>query len=379
MVWLDKWRFARSGIEGKQKLIEQVANPGNREARELLLAASKDGSAEVRASAAKALGIVKNDLSAAVLQQLLDDEDITVRVAAIAGIGHLGDSKSADVLVPFLRHPAPPIRSAAALSLRAIGWKPANSDECTLVELASATRRGLMSATGAAVTPLAGQLKSDTNFCRRAAAAALEGVKDPQRIPPLLAAMQDADSTVQVSAIYALAEEKEPAVTDALIRALGDRDSHVRLAAGQVLMKRHDPDHTESFLPLLEDSSFEVRATAIEFFRRVGNADHAEPVAQLLKDPDDDVRLAAANALSVLKNPAVIESLVLSLTDEQRAIRDAASMALDAIDPAWSASDAARRAEYQLEALQSDPRGWISSAAGQALRKIRATPAVLAD
>ncbi len=374
MLWLDKWRFARSDVAGKRRLIGQIATPGNRDAGEVLLAASKDTNAEVRAAAAKGLSIVKSDVSGPILQQLLDDEDVTVRVAALSGIGHLGNAQFVELLTPFLRHPVPVLRSAAAASLRTLGWKPVTSDETTLFELASSTRRAVVNATGAAVTPLAGQLKSDTNFTRRAAAAALEGVKDPQRIPPLLAAMQDADPTVQVSAIHALADEREPGVIDALLRAFRDRASHVRLAAAQVLMKRHEPEHGEEFLALLEDSYFEVRATAIEFFRRLGNADYAEAVAQLLKDPDDDVRLSAATALYTLKSPAAIELLVLTLTDEQRPIREAASNALNNIDPNWAASDAAHRAESRLEAMLSDPRGWISSAAGQVLRKIRAVP-----
>jgi HEAT repeat protein len=91
----------------------------------------------------------------------------------------------------------------------------------------------------------------------------------------------------------------------------------------------------------------------------------------LLADPDSDVRRAVAQALGAIGEPPAIEGLVLALTDEERAVREAADIPLRQIDPDWMSSEAARRTTTQLEAALNDPRGWIRSAAGQILAKLR--------
>ena len=93
---------------------------------------------------------------------------------------------------------------------------------------------------------------------------------------------------------------------------------------------------------------------------------------RLLADPDSDVRRAVAQVLGAVGEPAAIEGLVLALTDEERAVREAADISLRKIDPNWVCSEAAQRTTTQLEAALNDPRGWIRSAAGQVLAKLRA-------
>src|SRR5207244_1322388 len=78
----------------------------------------------------------------------------------------------------------------------------------------------------------------DTSFVRRAAAEALQGLADPRAVQPLLAALEDPDSTVRVSAIHALTKDTSELVTGKLARLLRASDACVRMAAAQVLSKR---------------------------------------------------------------------------------------------------------------------------------------------
>jgi HEAT repeat protein len=110
------------------------------------------------------------------------------------------------------------------------------------------------------------------------AVQALDGVKDPRAIKPLIAALKDSDRLVQEMAGPALGRFGAAAV-DPLIGALKNSNDGVREWAAYALGRIKDP-----------------RAV--------------EPLIAALKDPGSDVRMQAAYALSCIKDPRRVGPLM---------------------------------------------------------------------
>ena len=273
----------------------------------------------------------------------------------------------------LLRDATPGVRTAAAVALRNLGWKPSTGQEQAEFDIALGHTRAAALAGQFAVQALVSELKHDTSFKRRAAAEALEDVDDPRATQPLLAALKDEDPTVKVSAIHALGKDPSMEVVPRLLGLLRDRASCVRLAAAEVLAKRVDPVPPVEFLALLRDQSFEVRLIAVQFLGRIRDPQIAEALLPLLADSDSDVRRAVAKSLGAIGEPTAIEALVLALTDEERAVREAADISLRQIDPNWVHSESAQRAAHTTRSRSQRPARLGRSAAGQLLAKLRAS------
>jgi HEAT repeat protein len=294
-----------------------------------------------------------------------------VRETVATSLGRLKDERASNALLWALKDCSWSVRANAAAALKNLGWKPSTQEEAAFFEVATGHTKTAAHAGEAAVVPLVTELGSDTGFLRRAAAEALEGVNDPRRIAPLLAAARDPDPTVRVSAIYALANENSGEVANMLTNSFRDRDPQVRLAAAEVLAKWDDPAYIPCFFDLLADSHFEVRLTAVKFLARRRDPQAAEVMLPLMQDADSDVRLTVAQALGAVGNPVAIEALVIGLTDEERAVREAAALALEQIDANWASSESAQRATEQLQTSLQDRRAWVRSAAMQVLARVR--------
>jgi HEAT repeat protein len=263
------------------------------------------------------------------------------------------------------------VRHSAAIALRSLGWRPSNDEEQAMFEVAIGNTRAASFKGEAAVNPLVGELGHTTDSMRRAAAEALEGVDDPRRIQPLLAAAADPEPTVRVSAIHALGKVSGEQVTRALVKALRDPDSHVRLAAAIVLGRHDNPEHVPQFLRLLEDTYFEVRLTAVQFLGRMRQPQTVAPLLPRLNDKDSDVRLDTAKALGEIRSPEAIEALVVALIDDEHAVRHAAEMALSWIDRNWVKSEAAQRGCAALQNSMNHRPAWVRAAASQVIARLR--------
>jgi HEAT repeat protein len=139
---------------------------------------------------------------AALIEELtspVEDEQLTVRGAAVRALGRLRAPEALEALACRLREdPHPRVRAAAAIAISGI-----ETDEVTehllaaLDDPAPIVRRQAafnLGRTGdrRAVAPLTALLRSDDVILRRAAAAALGRIGDPSARDPLIAA-RDAD------------------------------------------------------------------------------------------------------------------------------------------------------------------------------------------
>ena len=373
MIWWQHLKLKSKDPQVRLKAIQALGAHDGDDPKtiELLTARLTDADPAVRCAAAKVLGDGKNASAAELLIPLLSDPNSGTRQEAAAALGHLGDPAAIDPLIKLLKHSNPQDRGSAGVALRALAWVPATPEEQALFEVAVGNARAAALQGKAALDPLISELTHDTSFARRSAAEALEGLKDPRRVKPLLQAAKDPDPTVRVSAIHALAAEQEQPVINTLLRALRDHEACVRLAAAQVLAKRDNPDFVPHFFSLLHDSHFDVRLAAVHYLSRFRHEQITQALVALLVDRDSDVRLAAVTGLAGSDHSAAVEGLVVALVDEERAIREAAQRALDQINPDWPHSEAAQRARQHLENLMNSCPAWVHSAISQVLARLR--------
>jgi HEAT repeat protein len=208
-----------------------------------LLDLLQDGDPAVRASAARAIGLIGDSAALPALVQALGDPDALTGQRAVDAIGRIGDpSANADLLQILVSAPvaermraasalgllkseeavpglatlfksyAPGARSVATRALAAIGTPEAIAvfmaplADQELTSARHAAMEGLELAGPTAVAPLAAAL-ADTNPVVRANAAEMLGwLKATGAAPDLTALLSDSDSIVRVQATWALGE-----------------------------------------------------------------------------------------------------------------------------------------------------------------------------
>jgi HEAT repeat protein len=230
------------------------------------------------------------------LVRALQDKYFEVRVAAARALGRLGAVSAAGDLAVCLKDPDAAVRFAVAGALRAIGWKPATSEESAWLEITLGNVPGAASISNAPPVAQFPKSNQETSFFRHLAVAELKERNDPHRINSLLVALRSAEVLVRISAVHDLGQTNDPRITEELLTLFRDPAPEVRLAAAQVLAARGDspPAH---FLGLLLDANPEVRLAAVQFFGRIRAHQVTEVLASLLSDPNLQVRQATAIAI----------------------------------------------------------------------------------
>jgi HEAT repeat protein len=95
-------------------------------ALELFVSALQDHNWDVRRTAARALGQIRDARAVGPLSAALrDPQDSWLRRAAAVALGQIGDASSVESLVAALHDPDALVRDAAAEALAARGWQPA--------------------------------------------------------------------------------------------------------------------------------------------------------------------------------------------------------------------------------------------------------------
>ena len=170
-----------------------------------LLAALRDGEADVRYQAAVALERIGDPRAVDGLLAALHDGEADVCSRAAWALGEIGDPRAVDGLLAALRDGDADVRSSAAWALGQIG--------------------------------------------------------DPRAVDGLLAALQDGEAHVRSWAAWALGEIGKPAV-DGLLAALQDEHADVRSRAAEALGQIGDPRAVDGLLAALQDGDARVRSRA---------------------------------------------------------------------------------------------------------------------
>jgi len=249
------------------------------QAREILETAMKDHNPDTRKLAATALGLGgPRQPFLSLLEEMLNDKDVEVRLAAITSLADWKTKESVSALNKALSDEVPEVSFAAAKALYAI-HEPAG-------------KRALLAI-------LSGETKVSSGFLTKQKRDALRmlhtprttvmfGVKEGigfvpvpglgEGIASLHGLLSDPGVSGRAMAALLLGKERDPVTLFALREALMDKDWSVRAAAIHSLALRNDPAVERDLTPLLEDKHQGVRLRAaaaclrLEYLRKRGAA-----------------------------------------------------------------------------------------------------------
>jgi HEAT repeat protein len=291
----------------------------------------------VREAAAAALGRIGDAAAVPGLLAALRDESWQVREAAAEALGEIG-APAVPGLLAALRDAEEDVREAAAKALEQIGAPAVPGLLAALRDAEEDVREAAAEALGeigdAAVVPgLLAALGDADERVREAAAAALGQIGAPA-VPGLLAALRDESWQVRGAAAKALGEIGDAAAVPGLLAALGDAVWWVRQVAAKALGRIGDAAAVPGLLAALGDAVGCVRWVAAEALGRIGDAAAVPGLLAALRDADWRVRWEAARALGEIGDAAAVPGLLAALGDAVGCVRWVAAAALGRIGDA---------------------------------------------
>ncbi|GAB1540027.1 hypothetical protein NUACC21_26960 [Scytonema sp. NUACC21] len=296
-----------------------------------------DEDSDVRSSAARALGEIKDTQAVTALIYALNDENSFVRRIAADALGKIKDIQAVTALIHALNHEDFSVRSSAAIALGKIKDPQAVAvlihalnDEDSDVRSSAARALGEIKDTQA-VAVLIHALNDEDSSVRRSAADALGKIKDIQAVAALIHALNDEDSDVRSSAARALGKIKDTQAVAALIHALNDENSFVRESAADALGKIKDTQAVSVLIHTLNDKNFFVRESAADALGKIKDTQAVAALIRALNDEDSSVRSSVAIALGEIKDTQAVAVLINALNDEDSFVRGSAAYALGKI------------------------------------------------
>jgi HEAT repeat protein len=317
-------------VAQRLEIVRVLAGWGTPEVREPLLAALKDPSDEIRASAAAALGAPSHREAAPALRQLAESpqESALVRAGAVEALGSIGDASSRPLLVGATRHTDARVRQAALKSL-AFGPLVDPADRVTyLIQLAEdgalqqllrcdairevSNPEVAKASEDRVVDALIRILENEPRF----AMALPEGGGNPQQIMEIRR-IQARD--VAAWAAEGLGNLKAKRASALLLRTAEDRsDFFLRLVSLRSLILLELPDARPVFVRLLEDAVPDVRTWALIGLGQLADRTAVGAVKGRLTDTSPLVRTQAVKTLALLGDATarpVLEDLQKRETD----------------------------------------------------------------
>lgn len=376
---------------------------GRPEATMPTIALLRSPEADLRAQAARALGLRSVPIAGEPIAKLLVDPAPTVRLQAVIALGRIGLPDAVLALLPLLADDDPTIAFSVRVALRRIGeWgavaEGLNSDDATVREGVLLTLERVYDP--AALGPLVEYaLNPEHPAAERARALSFVGEVHreaepwdgswwgtrPTRGSPPAKVREWIGTLMALETVREGLADDEAAVRLAAVeatRAIGDRDSLERLRERFPA----EPDDTvrtamvavfgalkdDASLPMLirslldPDSSAILRDAVLGAVESIGSAAAVPALVELLDGGTlaDDQQPRILAALGALKAEAAVPALVGRLQADSPAVRAAAAEALGQIGVVAGVSEA-------LRPLVDDPEPDVLEAAIRALGRLR--------
>ena len=294
--------------------------------------------AEMRAVAAHALGVIGDANATAVLLQLLRDERYFVREQAAFALGQMGQG-AVDQIVELSNAGTPATREAA---IEALGR----------FNLPRTVQR------------LQEALEDRNASVRTAAVNALGQTGSERAVPPLMVLMRDESSPLRGQAAAALGKLGDAALPS-LIGALKDSRPSVRQLASEALGDIGSKQAVPALLALIAGDQSGARAEAIEALGKIGDSAAIAPVLEAMRDGSIAVRKKGIVALARFRDPRTTQALERALADRNEEIRQIAAVGLGDIGGAEAVNALERIAD-------SDSSSEVRDAAVRSIERIRA-------
>lgn len=240
---------------------------------------------EIRMAAVTGLGKIGDSEVVEPLLKRFSDDDLRVRVRAIRSVGRLGDPRAVESVVSLLDSPSPEIRRTAANALGSIG-------------------------TDAAIGALEHLLDDENESIRRIAVDGLGNSRDPSAALALVHALTDESESVAQAAVLSLVE--------LLSNAPAQRSHEMREAAIETLDTAASDRVVRPLIDLTESDLSAQRRNATWLLGRIGDPTDETVIrtlVSLLEDTDERTAQFAATSLVELNSQLAEEPLLDLLTD----------------------------------------------------------------
>ena len=226
-------------VEGAHGNMDKRANaiqalgldPGDPAAVRLAEDALADKEASVRGAAAKALGALGSPDSIPKLQNLVNDKDISVALAAGHALVQLKSNSGYDVYYSLVVGVRKGRTSPIAEELNQMKT-PARA-----IRFAFDQGIGFLPYGGYGMEAFHAWKKRSTAPTRAAAARELAGDPDPRTGRALAKAVSDKDWSVRAAAVEAIAKRRDPALLANIVPAMSDKKDIVRYSAAAAVLR----------------------------------------------------------------------------------------------------------------------------------------------
>lgn len=297
-------QLGRDDLDTRRAAVAALGHIGDTRAVPALIGLLDEDDRELLAPVAGALARLGDGRAFEPLIRLLGDEDLAVRHGAIGALNSIGHPDMAARMRTLIGDPNPLVRESAVKIAGYFGYAPCAD----------------------------GLLERCRDAVEAVRAAALEHVAflDDDRILPVLSAAVERDTPrARAAAAQALAYVESPEATAALRRAVQDPDPWVRYFSAASLGRQADA----TALPLLETLALEdrhqhVRIAAVDAIGALGGEAAAGALGALAESKDAPVANAAVRALGSVNADAVLEPLRRALAGPDAGRRAVAADAL---------------------------------------------------
>jgi hypothetical protein len=154
---------------------------------------------------------------------------------------------------------------------------------------------------------------------------------DAKPAPVLVAACQSTNALQRINAASALQAVKDPTLVKPLLALLKDDEPQVRLYAASAAGMNWDPQLIEPLIGLFRDSHPEIRQQAVNCLEFHESTNRIPVYIKLLQDPDPDVQLCALRVLTHIGRDSIPRDQLLRLLGSSRL--DSAFAALGLLHP----------------------------------------------
>jgi len=239
-----------------------------------------DRNPDGRKGAAQALSLVGvKDGALESLAPMLDDHDVSVRIAVVITLGDFQDNRALPLLKRALQDPVPEVDFAAAKVLYHLHDPEGVKFLLDVVSKESkASSSYLSNRKRGALRMLHTPTKLFTFIGIEAAGFAPVpglgfGLSSAQGI------LTAPDSSARAASLLLIGSSRDPTLADAVGSALSDKEWSVRAAAAHLIAMHPFPEFREKLIPLLDDKKDAVRVRAAAAYIRLQPASKILPVS----------------------------------------------------------------------------------------------------
>jgi HEAT repeat protein len=240
-----------------------------------------DRNPDGRKGAAEALSLVGvKDGALESLAPMLDDHDVSVRIAVVVTLGDFKDNRALPLLKKALQDPVPEVDFAAAKVLYHLHDPEGVKFLLDVVSKESKASSGYLSnEKRSALRMLHTPTKLFTYIGIEAAGFAPVpglgfGLSSAQGI------LTAPDSSARAASLLLIGSSHDPTLADAVGSALSDKEWSVRAAAAHLIAMHPFPQFREKLIPLLDDKKDGVRVRAAAAYIRLQPAMKIVPASK---------------------------------------------------------------------------------------------------